>query len=127
MVRKAKLRFEFYDEDGNKIVLSIQGRITPDLILRYASLFSSPPSTEDFETHSSIFKNMLRILSELSSSSEWFTSEDVQSLYEARYGVSIKLSTVSTYLQRLTEQGVLYRRKTGRFYNYKILNRSLLV
>ncbi len=41
---------------------------------------------------------------------QWFTSQTVKESYERQYGEEIKLSTVSTYMTRLTGEGFLERR-----------------
>lgn len=41
---------------------------------------------------------------------QWFTSLVVKDRYERQYGEEIKLSTVSTYMTRLTGEGFLERR-----------------
>jgi hypothetical protein len=49
----------------------------------------------------------------------WFVSKDVQMIYEQELKEPISLSTVSTYLSRLTNKGLLIRTGTGNSVKYK--------
>lgn len=48
-----------------------------------------------------------------------FTSTDILEAYEDEYNTPIRLSTISTYLQRLTEKGLLTRSKTNLGWAYR--------
>ena len=47
----------------------------------------------------------------------WFSSKDIQSVYEQELKEPVSLSTVSTYLSRMTSKGILLR--TGGTNNLK--------
>lgn len=55
-------------------------------------------------------KERLRLFLKFEFSSVWFTSLQVKDKYERQYGEEIKISTVSTYLTRLYNEGFLERR-----------------
>lgn len=50
----------------------------------------------------------------------WFSSKEIQKLFNERFGENLKLSEVSIYLSRLTSRGFLQRVKTGRYFKYKL-------
>ena len=51
---------------------------------------------------------------------DWFTSLDLRGFYEQRFGTTMSLSMISTYLSRLVDKGYLYRVKGGRAFKYRI-------
>ncbi len=55
-------------------------------------------------------KERLRLFLKFEFTSLWFTSLQVKEKYERQYGEEIKISTVSTYLTRLYNEGFLERR-----------------
>lgn len=55
-------------------------------------------------------KERLRLFIKFEFKSLWFTTVQVKEKYEAQYGEEIKISTVSTYLTRLYNEGFLERR-----------------
>ncbi len=55
-------------------------------------------------------KERLRLFIKFEFQGQWFTTVQVKEKYEAQYGEEIKISTVSTYLTRLYNEGFLERR-----------------
>jgi len=64
----------------------------------------------DLSADKPTIKERLSLFLKFEFSGQWFTSLVVKSRYERQYGEEIKLSTVSTYLTRLTSEGFLERR-----------------
>ncbi len=64
-------------------------------------------------------KERLRLFLKFEFRNLWFTSLRVKEDYERQYGEAIKISTVSTYLTRLYNEGFLERRgnRVGREYH----------
>jgi predicted transcriptional regulator len=54
----------------------------------------------------------------------WFSSKDIQSVYEQELKEPVGLSTVSTYLSRMTSKGVLLRTGGTNNLKYKTANLS---
>jgi hypothetical protein len=50
----------------------------------------------------------------------WFSSKDVQTIYEQELKEPISLSTVSTYLARMTNRGLLLRAGESNNLKYKV-------
>jgi len=62
------------------------------------------------DKHKYTIKERLRMFLKYEFRGEWFTTVQVKEKYGAMYGEEIKLSTVSTYLTRLFNEGYLERR-----------------
>ena len=53
---------------------------------------------------------------------EWFTSKDVREAYEKAYGSRLSLSTISTYLSRMYQEGILERGGTRKERKYRVVS-----
>lgn len=124
-----KVKIEFIDGDGNRHTLAVEGRIsreTMSRLLDYVELMggSQPPlkpTTPLFHSKNKFERIKQIILHELADRS--FTSHDLRKIYEEVYGEEIGLSTVSTYLLRLSEGGLLNRSGSPSEWRY-LLNSS---
>ncbi len=119
-----RFKLEFYDPDGVKHVITVDGQITREKIgklLDMVELMAGTPkatgtalglSTRKFDRlASTIFSNL--------KTSE-FTSTQAKQAFESSFDEKIPLSTVSTYLVRLVERGVLERMPGGDVLRYRI-------
>jgi hypothetical protein len=114
-----KMRVELFDSEGNRYTLAFEGQITRDKALRLLDLVEllggMPGEGPAPGTGSSLAGNNLsrfekvRLVIQKSFPLIWFSSKEVQSVYEQDLKEPIGLSTVSTYLARLTSKGVLLR------------------
>ncbi|MEM2226625.1 MAG: hypothetical protein QXW19_05330 [Candidatus Bathyarchaeia archaeon] len=110
-----KVKIEFVDGEGNKHTLAIEGRISREAINRlldYVELMggsqpSPRPTASLFQPRNKFERVKQIILHELRDRS--FSSNELRRIYEEIYGEEIGLSTVSTYLLRLSEAGFLSR------------------
>jgi len=50
----------------------------------------------------------------------WFSSRDIQSIYEQEFKEPVSLSTISTYLARMTNKGWLTRAGESNSLKYKV-------
>ena len=121
-----RMRVELFDSEGNKYSVSFEGQITRDKAMRLLDLVellgggsgtgsnpaSSPGTLEQFSksdrTRSIVQKHFPVV---------WFSSREVQTVYEQELKQPISLSTVATYLARMTAKGLL--QKTGPSNNLK--------
>lgn len=107
---------EFYDKEGIKHTMAIEGRVTRDKVgkvLDYIELmggvegaapnknFIQKPINNRFDRLQSL------ILTHFTSQS--FLSKEIQKTYKSIYNDEVPLSTISTYLSRLVDRGVLTR------------------
>lgn len=121
---KVKLRFETEDESGAKMVITLEGNVTRNKVLQVLDLIelmgglSKLETRGDLEPLTKLERIKKLILQRLPAG--WFSSKDVQAEYEELYGESIRLSTVSTYLQRLYSGGFLLRSGSRAMRSYKL-------
>jgi len=110
-----KMRVEVYDETGNRYTVTFEGRVTRDKALRLLDLVellggmpgSSSSWTQQGPELSKIDKAQL--IAEKHFPLVWFSSKDLQSVYEQEFKESIRLSTIATYLSRMADRGILDR------------------
>ena len=124
------MRVELFDNEGNRYTVAFEGQITRDKALRLldlvellggmpgeaqasgiANLPSSSNSSRLEKVRSVIQKSFPLV---------WFSSKDIQSVYEQDLKEPVNLSTVSTYLSRLASKGYLLRTGGANNLKYKI-------
>src|SRR5712664_128798 len=125
-MRPRRLKIEFYDSEGVRHSIAIDGPVTREKvgkILDLVELMSGTPqasatalglSPRKFDRLAST------IISQLKGRS--FTSREARKMFETNFKEKIPLSTVSTYLTRLADRGVLEREqeKFGLLYRVRI-------
>lgn len=110
-----KMRIELYDESGNRYTVNFEGAVTRDKALRLLDLVEllggMPGSRTEWQQNNSELSKVdkLRLIIEKVFLIAWFTSKEIQTAYEKEFNEPISLSTVSTYLGRMTDQRVLTR------------------
>jgi len=112
-MRPRRLKMEFYDTDGVRHSIAIDGPVTKEKvskILDMVELMSGTPqasatalglSPRKFDRLASMIMSQLRGRS--------FTSTEARKAFETTFNEKILLSTVSTYLTRLADRGILER------------------
>jgi hypothetical protein len=124
-----KMRVEIFDKEGNKYTVAFDGQITRDKTLRIldiAELLGGMSNENQSPTSSanslpdmlSRFEKVQQVIQK-SFPLVWFVSKDVQLVYEQELKEPISLSTVSTYLSRMTNKSLLIRTGTGNNVKYK--------
>jgi len=119
-----KLRVEVYDESGNRYTIMLEGKISRKNVLKILDMIEllggiRPEEISERTEESSTKFEKIKSIIEKRFSSSWFSSRDVQIEYENVMGEHIGLSTVSTYLSRLADRGLLIKQKSSnrtRFY-----------
>jgi len=110
-----KIRVEIFNGSGDRYTIVFEGRVTRDKALRLLDLvellggmpnlnpeWSNPPSElSKFDK--------LRLVIEKHFPLVWFSSKDVQAVYEKEFREPIGLSTISTYLSRMADRGFLLK------------------
>jgi hypothetical protein len=125
-----KMRVELFDSEGNRYTIAFEGQITRDKAVRLLDLVEllggmpgesansgvgstvAGKSSSKFEKVRSIIQKSFPLI--------WFSSRDVQTIYEQELKEPISLSTVSTYLARMANRGLLLRAGEGNNLRYKI-------
>ena len=112
-----KMRVKMQDENGDCYTITFEGPVTREKavhLLDLAELLGVlrkkkvewPQQTSNLSKY-----GKTRLLIERNFPQNWFSSKDIQSAYEKIFKEPIQLSTVSTYLSRMTNHGFLM--KTG--------------
>jgi len=121
------MRVELFDNDGNRYTIAFEGQVTRDKALRLLDLVEllggapseNPSSSPNSALTSSLVSRFekVQVVIQKSFPMIWFSSKDIQSVYEQDLKEPIGLSTVSTYLSRMASKGLLLR--TGGSNNLK--------
>ena len=124
-----KMRVELFDNEGNKYTIAFEGQITRDKAIRLLDLVELlggiPGETSNQPIHAIHQNNFSRfekvkIIIQQRFPLIWFSSKEIQSTYEQELKEPISLSTVSTYLARMTKRGILLRSGNSNNLKYKI-------
>ena len=122
-----KMRVDVFDENGNRYTVTFQGDVTRDKALRLldivellggmprtgSELDQKNPDLSKFDKIRYIVKENFPVV--------WFSSRDVQSLYEQKLKEPVSLSTVSTYLSRMADRGFLVKNKMSNNLQYRMI------
>jgi hypothetical protein len=126
---RKRVKVEITDEEGTTYSLALHGKFSNEKLIRMMELIDllgqgnhntnsiAPPN------ESSAYGKILKLI-QTSYSTKEFSSADVARDYEDTHAGPIPLSTVSTYLSRLAEKGVLKRQKFGNSWVYRLVHIS---
>jgi len=124
-----KIRVELFDSDGNRYTIAFEGQVTRDKALRLldlVELLGGTPGEGPTVSTEPVMPN--RVLSRFEKVQLiiqknfpliWFSSKDIQSIYEQELKEPVSLSTVSTYLSRMATKGMLMRTGGSNSLKYK--------
>ena len=125
-----KMRVELFDSEGNRYTVAFEGQITRDKALRLLDLVELLGGMPNDSTNQSAGQTIgdvntsriekVRSLIQKNFQLIWFSSRDVQTAYEQELKEPVTLSTVSTYLTRMTSKGWLIRAGEGNNLKYKL-------
>ena len=125
-----KMRVELFDGEGNRYTVAFEGQITRDKALRLLDLVEllggMPNETgSSGPTHvmpGAVFSRFEKVRSLIQKGFPlvWFCSRDIQSIYEKEFKEPVSLSTISTYLARMTNKGWLTRAGESNSLKYKV-------
>jgi hypothetical protein len=129
-----KIRVELFDSDGNRYTIAFEGQVTRDKALRLLDLVEllggAPSESPTVGAGATLPNRMLsrfekvQLVIQKSFPLIWFSSKDIQSVYEQELKEPVSLSTVSTYLSRMTSKGILLRTGGPNNLKYKTANIS---
>ena len=125
-----KIRVELFDSEGNRYTIAFEGQVTRDKALRLLDLVellggmpgegaTSGASGDLTRSNLSRFEKV-RFTIQKNFPLVWFSSKDIQTVYEQELKEPISLSTVSTYLARMTSRGLLLRSGINNNLKYKM-------
>ena len=108
---KKRIKIEAVRGTGEKIMIVLEGSISRERIMRVVDMLQLLEAAGDEERSPELeemskFDRVLMLLQRRFPVG-WFVSQDVMVAYEDIYDEPIGLSTVSTYLSRLVDRGVV--------------------
>jgi len=121
-----KMRVEIFN-DGDRYTITFEGQVTRDKALRLldlVELLGGMPTvnSESSRPISEIPKiEKVRLAAEKNFPVGWFSSTDLQSVYEKQFNEPILLSTASTYLSRLADRGFFIKNGASNQLRYRII------
>ena len=125
-----KMRVELVDEEGNRYTIAFEGQISREKALRLLDLVEllggmpsggGNPGVNATVTDNGLSKyDKVRMVLQKQFPIVWFSSREVQSVYEQELKEPISLSTVATYLSRMTRKGILMKTGASNRLKYKI-------
>jgi len=122
-----KLKLEVFDAEGNRYTLTFKGDVSRDKVLNLLDLMDLLGGvTEDDSRWRSTSNNASKFdklcqLVRRQFSFNWFSSKDVQKVYEQEFDEPVSLSTVSTYLARMVDRGFLTRKGSANNMRYRLV------
>ncbi len=121
-MKSRRLKVEFYDGEGVRHSITIDGPVTREKVAKILDLvevMSGTPQAAVLGLSPRKFDRLAStVLSRLRGKD--FTSSDAKKSFETTFGERIPLSTVSTYLSRLADRGVLEREEKGVLMRYRV-------
>jgi len=122
-----KMRVEVFDGGGNRYTITFEGQVTREKALRLLDLVEllggMPGLNPDWNQATTELSKVdkIRMVTEKHFPIVWFSSKDVQSMYEQEFKEPIPLSTVSTYLSRMADRGVLAKSGASNSRRYRTM------
>lgn len=122
-----KMRIELFDSEGNKYAIAFEGQVTREKALRLLDLVellggmpggganAGIPLNNEFSKYDKV-----RMIMQKRFPIVWVSSKEVQSAYEQEFREPIGLSTVATYLARLTNRGLLVKMGNSNRLRYRV-------
>jgi len=114
-----KMRVELFDSDGNRYTIAFEGQVTRDKALRLLDLVEllggAPGEGPTVNSNVALPNRVLsrfekvQLVVQKNFPLVWFSSKDIQSVYEQELKEPVGLSTISTYLSRMAVKGMLLR------------------
>jgi hypothetical protein len=124
---RKRVKVEITDEEGTTYSLAVQGRFSQEKVMRmmeFVDLLGQGNhimADTSLPNESTTYGRILKLI-QTSYQARDFSSADIARDYEDSHTSPIPLSTVSTYLSRLAERGLLKRQKFGNSWVYRLLH-----
>lgn len=123
-----KMRIELFDSDGNRYTISLEGQVTRDKALRLLDLVellggvSNNATSSGISTPTSQFSkyDKAHLIIKKHFPLIWFSSKEVQSVYEQELKEPISLSTIATYLSRMVDRKILVKIRASKNLKYRL-------
>lgn len=124
-----KVRVDLFDTEGNRYSISFEGQVTREKALRLLDLVellggmpsgSNPGTGSPFNANELSKFDRVRVVVQRNFPVVWFSSREVQSVYEQELKEPISISTVATYLSRMFTKGIVLKSGSSNNLRYKV-------
>ncbi|MEM2888565.1 MAG: hypothetical protein QXR42_03680 [Candidatus Bathyarchaeia archaeon] len=125
-----KIKVEVFDESGNKYTISVEGKVNRNnavKILDIVELLGGIPLTEINPKQPKELTKIEKVRSivEKHFSLVNFSAREAQKIYNNEFREEMDLSTISTYLTRLSNIGVLIKEKRAQKVTFRLATNEL--
>lgn len=129
------MRVELFDTEGNRYTVTFEGQVTKEKALQLLDLIEllgGVPSEGSTNNTTPLLQEELskydkvHLLLTKHFPFTWFSSREAQLAYEKEFKEPISLSTIATYLSRLTSKGKLLKAGPPNRLKYKIVQTQAL-
>lgn len=125
-----KMRVEVFDDEGNSYSIAFKGRLTRqkalcllDIVELLGGVHPKQELTHNLAVASKF--DRVRFIVEKRFPVVWFSSGEVVTVFEQDLSEPISLSTVSTYLARMADRGLLLKRASAGKREYRLMTQLL--
>ena len=120
---KKRVKIELEDEEGTKYTVALEGKVSREKLMKAVDMleFMDVPLDHNIPRtagEGTSFGKVMVLLESTFSAGE-FSSSDVAREFEDRFNQPVKLSTISTYLARLTDKEYVKRERFGNSWVYR--------
>jgi hypothetical protein len=127
-----KVRMDLYDDDGNKYTIIFEGGVTRDKVIQLLDLVELLGGTSSERDYGEKYRRermtkleKLRLIAERQYPLTWFSSREIQHTYKEEFDEPISLSTISTYLSRLTDRGFFIKDWKNNKLRYRLFTNTI--
>ena len=118
---RKRIKIELEDEEGTKYTLALEGAVSRDKLMKAMDMLEVMDMPLDHAPRApdqGTFFGKVQTLLETTFAAGDFSSSDVAREFEDKYGQPVKLSTISTYLARLSDRQYVKRERFGNSWVY---------
>jgi hypothetical protein len=118
---RRRVKIEIEDSEGTKYSFALEGRVSKDKVLKIMDVIEliDLPVENVQRKYEGTFYSRVQEVIDTSFAGLEFSSSDVARELEEKYGMPVKLSTISTYLARLADEEYLKRERFGNSWVYR--------
>jgi hypothetical protein len=119
---RKRVRIEVEDEEGTKYTLALEGKVSRDKLMKAVDMLEIMEVPIEYSYRvpdQGTFLGKVMTLLDTEFATGDFSSSDVAREFEERYNQPVKLSTISTYLARLTDKQYIKRERFGNSWVYR--------
>jgi len=119
---RKRIKIELEDDEGTKYTLALEGAVSRDKLMKAMDMLEVmdvPLERSHRPPDEGTFFGKVQTLLETTFAAGDFSSSDVAREFEDKYAQPVKLSTISTYLARLSERQYIKRERFGNSWVYR--------